>query len=339
MEYGRIIRRSLQITWRHKILWVFGIALALFSGGSRGGGNALQYVLSGSDLQRWRGMMPWPPLREFQMVPPRWEAIAAPVAFILVIAGLVGLFMLVLGVVVRFTSQGALIGMVDELEESADTDLRSGLERGWRRFLRLLAVGLLVGLGVTVVVMGVLVIAGIGGLLAVGPAILLSQVGRAALVLGIIWAVVVGLVVSLALVLAMVAVGAVTRLVHEFAFRACVIDGLGVFGALRAAVALVRGKAKEAGLMWLLVQAINLAVGIVTGPVVLLGVGVLGAPALLTWRLSASAWATIPLAILSAIIFGIIALGVAGIYTTFQSSLWTLTYRELRVQRVLPEAS
>ena len=34
MPYGSILRRALDITWRHKILWVFGVILAVFGGAS-----------------------------------------------------------------------------------------------------------------------------------------------------------------------------------------------------------------------------------------------------------------------------------------------------------------
>ena len=37
MDYGRILRRALDINWRYRALWAFGILCALFSGGGVGG--------------------------------------------------------------------------------------------------------------------------------------------------------------------------------------------------------------------------------------------------------------------------------------------------------------
>ena len=54
MDYGRIIKRSLEITWRNKVLWIFGIAATLFGagggGGSGAGNNLFQYSFNKQDM-------------------------------------------------------------------------------------------------------------------------------------------------------------------------------------------------------------------------------------------------------------------------------------------------
>ena len=43
MHYTDLIQRAWKITWRYKVLWIFGILLALASGGGgsgRGGGSS-----------------------------------------------------------------------------------------------------------------------------------------------------------------------------------------------------------------------------------------------------------------------------------------------------------
>ncbi|MBC7239221.1 MAG: hypothetical protein H5T71_03870, partial [Chloroflexi bacterium] len=60
MNYGQLLKRAWQITWRYKVLWAFGIAAALFQGGFGGGG--FQYRFGPQDMTRWRQMapmMPW----------------------------------------------------------------------------------------------------------------------------------------------------------------------------------------------------------------------------------------------------------------------------------------
>jgi hypothetical protein len=47
MDYGRIIKRSLEITWRNKVLWIFGLLLRCLERGRRwwtgAGNNLFQY--------------------------------------------------------------------------------------------------------------------------------------------------------------------------------------------------------------------------------------------------------------------------------------------------------
>ena len=39
MNYGDLLKRAARITWRYKVLWIFGILLALTAGGGGGGGG------------------------------------------------------------------------------------------------------------------------------------------------------------------------------------------------------------------------------------------------------------------------------------------------------------
>ena len=142
VDYGRVLKRAVNVTWQHKVLWVFGVAAALFGakGGSDGGGGGgspgLQYVLSGADFDRW-GLTPW-----FQRIPfgpekwrysgafPNWETLAPIGLSLLAAIAVIGLLALVVSVIVRYTSLGALVGMVDEVEETEETSFKSGLSAG-----------------------------------------------------------------------------------------------------------------------------------------------------------------------------------------------------------------
>ena len=343
MEYGRIIKHALEITWKHKVLWVFGAAAMVF--GARGGGNghgggqwnALQYTFGSQDIARWRGMMRsgWP----FPFGP--WSGQGVPFTgwqgLIPVVLGFLGILLvlafvaLIVGIVVRYTSLGALAGMVNEVEESERTSFGSGLRQGWGRMLRLLAIDLLIGVAVFVAVLALLVFVFAGIAITIGPAVGLADAGGAATALGIVWGVGVGLGFLLAFLLLVLALVAAVTLVREFAFRACVIDKKGIFDALKAGLRLVRRHLREAVLMWLVLLGIGLLVGLVAVPLALLGgAGGLVAPAVLVYRMTHS-W---PMALVATAPFMLvlIPLGilVGGIYLTFQSAVWTLTYRELR---------
>ena len=40
MNYGDLLKRAARMTWRYKVLWIFGILLALTAGGGGGGGGS-----------------------------------------------------------------------------------------------------------------------------------------------------------------------------------------------------------------------------------------------------------------------------------------------------------
>lgn len=350
MEYGRIVRRALDITWRHKVLWVFGIAAVLFGGGKRGGGgggggSGLQYVFSGKDIEQWRQGIPSIPGRpfgpwEWPPTPSLDPSTLVPIMLAIAMAVLVlGFLVFVASIIVRYTSLGALAGMVDEVERTEHTSFKSGLTKGWSRLLRLFAIDLLIGIAMFVIVMALIVLGTIGVLLASAPAILLFPAGRGAGVAGILWAVAVGLGLLLVFILVGLALSAVATLVREFAFRACILDGKGVFGALGEGIALTRNRSREAVLMWLIMVAINLALGLVSIPLVLLGIGGMLGPALLAFSATRSVLAAVGVALPFLFVVAVASAAIGGIYLTFRSAVWTLTYRELRADQVLVPAT
>ena len=55
MEYGRVLGRAWHITWRFKVLWLFGFLVALFSSGNTGAGRGVEYSLEngGATVPQW----------------------------------------------------------------------------------------------------------------------------------------------------------------------------------------------------------------------------------------------------------------------------------------------
>jgi hypothetical protein len=339
MEYGRIVKRALSITWHHKVLWIFGVAAALFgaSHGWRGSvpqGNSVQWVLGRGDIARLQHATPWwpgAPWTFFNYLRTAFPLMIALLAFALIVV----LVMCIVGIVVRYTSLGALAGMVDEVEESERTSFNSGLRKGLSRMLRLFAIDLLIGIGVFIIMIPFIVLIMLGVFFAIGPAIALASVGKAMSILGILWGVGVGLGVVLLIIIVAVALSALVTLTRELAFRACVLDKRGVFDALRAAFALVRTRTREVVLMWLLLLGINLAISLLTIPLALTAVGGLVGPAFLVFNATRS----VPVAIVAALPFVLViafaGVVISGVYLTFRSAVWTLSYRELHGKQVI----
>ena len=346
MEFGRVIKRATEVTWRHKVLWVFGIAAALFGGGIKsspgGAGQGLQYTFNSQDIERWRGTMP-----RFPRIPGMpfgsWslgdasalEQLLPVIVGILGILAVVALIVSILGIIVRYTSLGALIGLVDEVEEREDTRFRTGLRIGWSRFLRLFAIDLIIGIVLAFVVVLFVLLLIIGGLLVTGPIALFAGNGGSVAILGILVAVAIALGLVVMMALLGMALSAIVTLVREYAYRACVVEKLGVLESLGAGMRLMRTRFRESLLMWLLLLAIDIALGLVTVPLALLaGVGLVG-PAIgiysVTRSIGAAALAALPFLLVIAIASAVIG----GVYLAWRSSVWTLTFRELRAQEAL----
>jgi len=116
MDIGQLFRRAWEITWKHKILWVFGLLIALASGA--GGGSGSGYSLDGSEVRMPHG---------------------AVLALLIILALLVLVALIVLATI----AQGALI---DGARQAREKDEVKGSE-AWRwgtvRFWPLLGIGAL----------------------------------------------------------------------------------------------------------------------------------------------------------------------------------------------------
>ena len=65
MDHMRVLKRSWEIVWRYRALWIFGIILALTTGGSpllrgNGDGGQARYEVNGDDLFGPDGGFRWP---------------------------------------------------------------------------------------------------------------------------------------------------------------------------------------------------------------------------------------------------------------------------------------
>ncbi|MCD6520090.1 MAG: hypothetical protein J7M05_09240 [Anaerolineae bacterium] len=345
MDYGRILRRSLEITWKHKVLWIFGIAAALFSGHVGGPriSRSIQYSFGGGKPEFWGfhrirpPFGPWGHPPRGMMPPSMAEALPFLVSLVL-LAALLILIATVVSIVIRYTSLGALVGMVNETEEKGTTSFRSGLDQGGKRLLPLFAIDLLIGLGTGVlIVVMLLVLFTLGAVVAV-PAGLLISAGGNLRIPGIILAVGVGLGLFFLLILLTVALSALVTILRELAFRTCVIEQKGVFASIEEGWKLMRSHSREVFLTWLLLVVINLALGLALMPFALIGIGSLVGPAFATFHLTKMIWPAVLVAL--PIALGIFAIGIllSGIYLVFRSAVWTLTYRELQRLALLDSA-
>jgi hypothetical protein len=313
MQYGRLVRDAWALTWRHRFLWVF----AFFGGAQGGGGCSFNYQEAFSGGSNGPGLPGGQDVERLAREASAW--VGAHLGSILAV-GLV-LFLLFLALlIVSFLARGALISSTARLALGEPTTTSQGWAIGRRlawRYVRLTILLLLIGLATILV-------------LAVVALLFVALAAVSAVV-----AIVLGVVVFLAALLGLIALGIVLSVVVAYAERAIALDDVGALASLRRGVALVRLRTVESLALWVisLVMGIVIAIVFVVAVIVLaLPLGGLGAAAYLTSGLSTG---TLLVALFAVLVMIAVLWAVGAIAGTFTSGFWTLAYLSL-TQRYPP---
>ena len=333
MDYIKVLKGAWHTVWNYRALWIFGIILALTTGGSwsaaRGDGDGgFQYNFRGEDLFRFEtGEMPPPEVVSI--------LIAVGVGLLCVIVVLA-----IAATIARYVAETALIRMVHDYEETGEKrSVRQGFRMGWSRTaFRLFLINLLIGLPVAVAFILLFV-------LTFAPLLLWATESTVAGVIGTVTTI--GLFFPI-LFLAIV-VGVVLSLLRKFFWRACALEEMGLIESIRQGFGIVRRHLKDVVVMWLIMIAVQIgwvialiATAIVLFPAIILLIvvgGVLGGlPALLVGGLASLIFeGAVPWILAGVIGLPIFILVMAapwiflgGLMEVFKSSVWTLSYRELR---------
>jgi hypothetical protein len=312
MKQTEIVKRAFRLTLRYPVLWIFGILVALTGG--RGWPSNSNYRL---DRGGGRGAMPQIPGIE-SVSPGAWAAIAVAICSLLLV-------IVVVTILLQYVSRTALYRLVDGIEETGEKPTwRRGFRLGWsnrafRLFLLELIVGLVVGIGAIVLLA-----------LAASPLLFLLIDSPAARWTGIGLTVALELVALLILLVVVIAV----YVLGQFWSREIVLANRGIGAAFAGGYHLVRDRIKDVGLMWLLLFAVGFVWMLVLLPIVLLvtlaaaglgmgvGFGVYGITHSAPWGVLAGLPVFMVIAVVPLTFLG-------GLYTVFNSSAWTLAYREV----------
>ncbi len=319
MNHTKVLKRAWDIIWSYRALWVFGIILALTTGGG-GGGNGSQYRLGRGGFPGGRFALP---------------EIPAEMVSVLLVVG-VGLaclilILIVIAAVARWVAETALIRMVDDYEGTGEKrGVRQGFRMGWSRTAwRLFLIDLVITVPVVIAFILLFVLAGVP---------LLALRATAARAVGTVVTIGLGLLVVLLLIVVVV----ILSVLMHFFRRACALEKLGVMDSIRHGYGIVRRHVKDVAIMWLILLGLGIGWFMVMIPVVILLVllaGVVGGlPALLVgWLASLMFEEAVPWILGAAVGIPIFILALAvplallsGLWKVFKSSVWTLTYRELR---------
>jgi len=322
MDHFKIVQRALETTWRYRALWLFGVLLALTSrSGGNGGGGGGNVTMPG-------------PESGF----PAFGALSGVV--ILIIVGVIVLLVLAfatISIVLRYFSENALIKMVDERERTGtEVGIGGGFRMAWSRSaFHFFLIDLVIFLPTIALFI-------LGLLLGASPLLLWITRRQALGIAGTIIAI--GLI--LLVVLVFIGIFIVVSLLRHFFQRVAALEDGGVFQAIREGFGLVRRHVVDVILMGLIMFGLGIAFTLLTIPVMIalaiLGLLAGGAPALLFGGLASLVFeGAVPWIVgavvglpLFFLVFGVPAIFLGGLYETFKSTTWTLTYRELRAMEL-----
>ena len=312
MDYGAILKKSWNLTWRYKILWLFGVFAGAGSGGFSSSGNSFSNSRGGSGSG-----LPGSPTS---------AQISSFVEHYAVLLIIVALFFVVLGLlmwIISVAARGGLIHLVNEAEEKREVRAGAGWHAGFSKWGRVFGVGFLAGLPVAILVVVMLVFIGVA---AFGAAA--ASRGSSDAVAGAVLSAATGACCFLVVfVMAAVVLGAIFGIVKELALRYVVLEDRRVMDALKTAWRDLWAK-RGAFLMYLIQVGVSIAYGIVTGIVAL----VLVLPAVLMIILNN--WIGGSLLVLLAILILIVP---TAIYSTFYHAAWTVFFRAMTGVEPLPK--
>jgi hypothetical protein len=308
MDFAAVLKRTWEITWKNKGLWILGI-LAGCSASGRGnnfqaGSGFRGYNFGGS--QPPGGRLPegqfqgLPELERFfsRIDEGTWIAVAVAVVAVILVLSLV---FLVLGVI----GQGGLIAAFGKADEGASVALGEAFNLGMQYFWKLL------GIRVVVWLVGVVVA-------------ILVAVGVVAVAIGTLG---IGLLCLLPLVCVLIPLAFGVDAYVILTMVAAVEESLGVFDAFRKA--------------WETLRA-NLGPVIIMALILILGGGILSAilavpfigvvvPAVLGFALGTdtSIYSGLAISGLCLVLAIPVIVLASGVLTTYTTGAWTLTYRRL----------
>lgn len=302
MDYGAIVKEAWRVTWRYKILWIFGLFVGAGSGSTGGSSN---YSTSGTDFPAGTSGLPQE-FVDFGDQFSRWaEANVALLISLAVVFVLVGIVFWIVSVAAR----GGLIHLVSEAEDMREVRAGAGWSAGFARWWSMFGVRFVLYAPFAIVIFVIL-------MLTLLPWLVASSSTSDALVPGLFGAC--GAVIVLFLVL--VVLGFVVSLVAEFAERHVMLDGLGTLESIGAGWRDLRAHFKDVLLMWLLALVIGIGFGIL----LLIAFVVLAVTSVFAFLAAGPCGG----ALVALALFALLLVP-GAIYGTFVSALWTIFWREM----------
>lgn len=245
MDYTAILKKSWNVTWRYKILWLFG-----FFAGAGGGSGSYSSSYGSSNNSGSGQSLP-------QMNAAQVEAFVQRYALVMVVAALFLVVLALLLMIVSVAARGGLIHLVNEAEEGREVRASAGWHVGFSKWWRVFGAGFLADLPLAIVGLAMMVFL---GLTAFGAWV--SYQGSTAQIGTAVAAAIAGLCIfAVIFFIAAIVLGTIFGIVKELAFRYVVLEDRRVMDALKTAWKDLWAK-RGAFLMYLIQIGVGIAFGI-----------------------------------------------------------------------------
>jgi hypothetical protein len=308
MDYGKVLSRAWEITWRWKVLWILGFLAALGRGGSAGNPS---YTTDSSD---------WGYTYYGPRIPPEIISLLIGIAC-------VALIILIALWVVSVIARGGLIAGVQQVEEEGSTTFRRAWRAGASRFWTLVGIGILAAIPFIILLVGGMIVL---VLMFVGSGFALDS-STAGGVTGLVISIICGGVFCCGTII----LGIILGQIRIYAERAAILESLGWIEAFKRGWEVLKENLGPTLVFWL----IFLAIGLIFGMLVIGGLAVVLAPFIaIVVNMDPGPWLVVPICfggLLGTLVFALIG----SIVETFGSATWTLAYRELTGLAAAPAAA
>ena len=313
MNYGDTLRRSWQLTWNNKWLWLLGFLAAL------GGGSSIS---SNSNYQ----MDP-------NTTTPGGSSpeLAAGLTGAVLLLCCIGVIIGILLWLVSLASKGGLITSVVELDRGQPSSFGRAFRQGWRKLLPLVLMTLL--LFSVLIVLGIILAVGFAGTIA--AAIGAGTSGGSDALAGILGT---AGFVFLCLLCLLIPLSLVLNLIYPFAYRGIMLRDMPVVDSIRHGWRVLREHLGEILILGLIFFVINLIIGAISlGIIGLLGIS----SGMMSTLLAGGELTTTQVVggIVGVLATGLIFAIISAIFTAWRSATFTLAYEQWTGKDVLKDSA
>jgi hypothetical protein len=304
-NFGEVLTRAWQITWKFKVLWIFGILAGCSNGGGGGGGGGNTGFSTGpSDFN-----VP-PEIQRFVSMMENWVAWVEDNLWIFILIGLAVLVLIVISIFLGTIGKIGLIKGSYQAEMGAEKLAFGELfSASMPYFWRVFGLSFLIWLAV---------------LLLFVPLILLGVITAG-----------VALLCLLPLICLLIPLGFAVGIIIEQANRAIVLENLGIFGGLKRSWEISRANVGPLIIMGLILFGISLVLGIV----IALPIFIVVFPTIFAFAIGeGQSFTPLYVALACICLYAPVSWILNGILNTFTQSAWTLTYLRLIQKPETPEA-
>jgi hypothetical protein len=306
-NFGEVLTRAWQITWKYKVLWIFGILAGCTNGGGGGGGGG-----GGNTSYSTGPSEGWNVPPEIQRLVSSMEDFVEWMADNLWIFILIGLAVLVLIVVSVFLGTIGRIGLIKgsyEAEMGAESLVFGEMfSASMPYFWRVFGLSFLIGLAFLVLLIPFVLI----GVLTAG----------------------VGFLCLLPLICILIPISWAVGVIIEQSNRAIVLENLGMFDGLKRGWEISRSNIGPLIVMALILFGITFVLGII----IALPIFIVVFPTIFAFAVGeGQSFTPLYIAVACVCLYAPVSWLLNGVLTTYTQSAWTLTYLRLVQKPAAPE--